>query len=73
MSNHQNCIPTPVRHSCSCVTFNYCFTVLCFVLFFSVRQDPLLGASELFNSFLRKAQQVGGYFISNLHQAVVGQ
>lgn len=27
--------------------------------FFTVRQDPLLGSSEMFNSFLRKAQQVG--------------
>lgn len=30
-----------------------------FLCFMTVRQDPLLGASEMFNSFLRKAQQVG--------------
>lgn len=29
------------------------------ILFLTVRQDPLLGSSEMFNSFLRKAQQVG--------------
>lgn len=30
-----------------------------FLFVFTVRQDPLLGASEMFNGFLRKAQQVG--------------
>lgn len=27
----------------------------------TVRQDPLLGSSETFNSFLRRAQQVRGF------------
>lgn len=37
------------------------FLVSYFCLFvcFIVRQDPLLGGSEMFNGFLRKAQQVG--------------
>lgn len=41
-----------------------------------MRQDPLLGASEMFNSFLRKAQQVGSvmffffFFLSlQVHEA----
>lgn len=37
---------------------------LLFIYFlFTVRQDPLLGASEMFNSFLRKAQQVSSCVI----------
>ena len=33
------------------------------IYYFTVRQHPSLGTSEMFNSFLRKAQQVGGCFL----------
>lgn len=34
------------------------FYLFIYSYFHAVRQDPVLGASEMFNSFLRKAQQV---------------
>lgn len=39
--------------------FMWPFLVSFFFVCFIVRQDPLLGGSEMFNGFLRKAQQVG--------------
>lgn len=38
--------------------------------FFTVRQDPLLGSSEMFNSFLRKAQQVSKSVIQASYKLV---
>lgn len=41
-----------------------------FYFFFTVRQDPLLGSSEMFNSFLRKAQQVSNSVIQETYKLV---
>lgn len=54
-----------VKYSLYCdMVLLICFLSLVFNLCFTVRQHPLLGSSELFNSFLRKAQQVGGCFLT---------
>lgn len=47
-----NCVLKPNIYSCGHFWFHI---FVCFI----VRQDPLLGGSEMFNGFLRKAQQVG--------------
>lgn len=41
-----------------------------YIFFLTVRQDPLLGASEMFNSFLRKAQQVQTIMCCNVSNTV---
>lgn len=43
---------------------------LTYFIFFTVRQDPLLGSSEMFNSFLRKAQQVSDSVIQGTYKLV---
>lgn len=48
-----------MRHDCSFCTRAANSSLPVFSVSLAVRQDPLLGANEMFNSFLRKAQQVG--------------